>query len=422
MLLALEKTRILVGASSKSAHHWVAAGFLMHLSGVSLGSCVVAGRVPISTGGRCSTGKPFFVRRLPAFQQPSGIVRRRILRKCARFSEEQRYAQQFFSKTIRNVQASVPRTFDVTPGLVLFACAGTYAYTTWISFIFATLNGAAIALDPLPLGAVFGLLGGLVVRCVELWRRTCGGECPESIEVSTWKQACCINSDDLLEKGILLGMASISIPVGVLLGDFSLGERSVSVVKEQCTDLQKGLLQTTGSIASCAVVHGVLQQALLAQFSLMANQQVVLSNKSGYLLPLVAAGPALVPIVTALATAGLELIVYLVVCETLRPVANCEAQACQDAISVESKRCARLSTLMGVPSEVATLRAEAFEKLAAQWAEQRQVCKRRREITNLVRALTAATVYAASGGSFLAPVLTNIAVNDGVFRALTGKR
>ncbi|CAK0839175.1 unnamed protein product [Prorocentrum cordatum] len=103
------------------------------------------------------------------------------------------------------------------------------------------------------------------------------------------------------------------------------------------------------------------------------------------------------------------------------PSANFEAQACQEAIATERRRCARLFALMGVSREAADLRAEVFETLADQWEGRRQECRRRREVTNFVRVLTAAAVYAASGGSILAPVLANVAVNDGVLGIFTGK-
>mmetsp|Transcript_120712 Transcript_120712/g.341360 ORF Transcript_120712/g.341360 Transcript_120712/m.341360 type:complete len:404 (+) Transcript_120712:80-1291(+) len=386
-----------------------------------LAACLVSYQAPdyVSTGprGGPSVGKPFLARRLPVVPHATSAVRCSIPRRSRRddfvgvdrrsaaFFDEQRYAQQYFTKVLRDAAASLPEatlSLDIRLWLVLFACVSTYVSTTLSAIILAVSLGGAIAMDPWPLGVVYGLLGGALLRRVELWRRECGGERPEWFEESIWKQTCASKHDELLEKGVLLGMTPISLTGWLALRDMSIGEKSVSIVTEQCTDFQKALLQITGSLASCSLVHGLLQQVFLAQFA----SSVSIS---------------LAPVLALLAAAAFEFTIYLSVCEIFLPKANLEAQACQEAVSVERKRCARLFALMGASREVAGLRAEAFEMLAMQWEEEQQECRRRREITNFVRVFTAAAVYAASGGSILAPVLTNVAVTDSVFRAFSGE-
>eukprot|EP00746_Dinoflagellata_sp_MGD_P034922 gnl/MRDRNA2_/MRDRNA2_183554_c0_seq1.p1 gnl/MRDRNA2_/MRDRNA2_183554_c0~~gnl/MRDRNA2_/MRDRNA2_183554_c0_seq1.p1 ORF type:complete len:412 (+),score=60.89 gnl/MRDRNA2_/MRDRNA2_183554_c0_seq1:75-1310(+) len=339
-------------------------------------------------------------------------------------SEEQLFAQQYLRKTIRESQASLPKPSDeiasgekIEPQLVIFTCAFTYAQTIIASGILASLRGGVCwpsirgqCEASMTLGIVYGLLGGVILRRVEIWRRACNDERDKLSEKSVWKQACNSDNDELLEKGVLLGVTGLSITARVLLQDSSLGEKSVSIVNQQCTDLEKALLQITGSIASCALVHGALQQVLLAQFSSMASSS-----------PMVASGTALAPAAVASLTAAFEFAAYLLVCQILLPMANYEAQARRQGVLAKRKRCLQLFALMGVPREVARLRAEAFEKVAEEWDEQERECNRRREITNFVRVLMAATVYAASSGSILAPVLTNIAVTDSVLRVLSVK-
>jgi len=260
-----------------------------------------------------------------------------------------------------------------------------------------------MSVDPVPSGIAYGLLGAFVLRRVEMWRRECWDDPPGMIEDSIWQQAGTGNRDELLEKGILLGTLPVST-LGWLLTGASLGETSVAIVNKECTDLQKAFLQITGSVSSCVLVHGQIQQALS---TLLASSDAVSTGMA--------------PVFATLATAAFEFIVYLLVCERLLPVASLSTRASSEAINVERERCARLFTLGGVPLEVANSRARAFDRLAKQWEEQQNECRKRRETTNFVRVSTAAIVYTISGGSILAPVLTNIVVTDGVLRVLSGK-
>lgn len=429
----------------------------MSLPGAFLGSYLAAGLTLLGAAGRLTVGRPFIGRRVPVAPQARDAVRRYVPRRCRKedsagvetqtaardgeleddlieteaddsaFTPQQLYARQFLATTLRQAQAGRPlsKVLDLRPWFVLIVCATDYFQaSTAASLMSFDLLGKAIALEPWVLGIVLGLVGAALVRQVELWRRECMDGRPELLTESMWELASNTKNDELLEKGVLLGMLPIST-IARALGAISTGERSVSIVINECTEFEKALLQILGSTASCALVHGVAQNFFAARLTSLFNWLAMLSMpedpSATWWWPAVAAGPAFVPLLAVLMTVAFEYSAYLLTCEFFLPLSNFEARSCQEAVSSERRRCEKLFTLMGTPSDEARLRAEAFRELAKQWEEQQTECKRRREITSLFRIFTAAVVYAVSGGSILAPVLANVAVTDGVVGLFTGK-
>lgn len=343
-------------------------------------------------------------------------------------SEEQEFAQQYFFKILRETKKSVPvvEALRIPKWLVLLACISTYFNSTVISVSLAASGGIYITADALSDGVACGLLGALVLRAVERWRRECQSECPEPFDEAKWSKTCNVKSDELLEKGILLGIAPISVPAWGLMRDFSYGERSLSIAEEGCSPLQKAVLQICGSVASCCLVQGVVQQALTVKFAQIATWLSIYAIPedplSTWWWPAIASGPVFAaPVAATLAAAAFEFIVYLFTCELLLPKANSELRACEEAISTERGRSVKMFQLMGVTREVAEQRAQAFDVLAVRWQEQQLECKWRREVTNLVRVTAAAMAYTASGWSILAPVLVNVVVTDSVVGLFTGQ-
>jgi len=413
---------------------------------IVLGFHAVSGFTPLSIPQRFLKRKTLLARPQPMLADRRKAVRYSVPRMSGRDElthsrenntiDEEVRAQQYLSQLLRESRRSLPRTIEsveLTPWFVMVFCTITYANAALVSIILGQLlPEVCFPITPVqcdastPLGIAYGLLGGTILRQVEMWRRTCSEPSDEDLGEMTGRQA---RNDELLEKGVLLGVAPVSIFARILQQDPAIGETSVSIVSEECTDSQKAILQIMGSLSSCLLVQGLVERALLTDFSSLAGLSAISSMPSDpseyarvmQLMTLVASGTALAPVAAVLATASFEFLAYLLVCQVLLPMANYEAQACQEAVSIKRKRYAQLLAFQGVSREVASLRAEAFDKVAMDWEEQQQECTKRREITNFVRVLTAATVYAASGGSILAPVLTNIAVTDSVLRVLSGK-
>mmetsp|Transcript_149470 Transcript_149470/g.264316 ORF Transcript_149470/g.264316 Transcript_149470/m.264316 type:complete len:466 (-) Transcript_149470:231-1628(-) len=262
---------------------------------------------------------------------------------------------------------------------------------------------------------LYGLLGGAVVRNVENWRRAFG------------------DKGEPYEHGVRLGMWTTQFTLNWMGygNDRALGERAVSSVNDQPLELPKCILHMLGTLASCCWVHIVLQQDLAQQFAAVMNEYVLKSmpDMPQWLAWKVAALDV-AALDHAVVTASAIYFTAVFACAAddaasrlLRPKANYEAEASREAVATARKRCAKLFVL-NAPPEVAKLRSEAFDEVAKEWEAKQQERDERAQITSAVRALVAAIVYTASGGSLIAPFLASIAGSDSldpVFALIHGK-
>jgi len=329
-------------------------------------------------------------------------------------SDKYLYAQQYLAKTLRTAQDLMPRTYPrvrIKPWFMAWQSLGMFSYMAFSGIaISSVLDGivfkapgftasglemlewatsrflAGFPADTAFVGILYGLLGGAVLQYVEGWRREKGGD-----------------NDELLDLLLLTGFYPVTF-IARVLGRFdtSMGERELLVVKDWCPEFVKALLQLFGSLGTCAWVQGVLQQGFAQGFTNLLD-----SKLEGAVAALLIA-------------VAFEFTAYLIVHRALLPTANAQAQESWEAVATARKRCARLFAY-DAPAEVASLRAEAFQQVAKDWQEEQREREQRRLLTNFVRILTAATVYAASGESILAPLLTNLALSNSMSAVLRGQ-
>ena len=81
-----------------------------------------------------------------------------------------------------------------------------------------------------------------------------------------------------------------------------------------------------------------------------------------------------------------------------------EAEARVDAVRTARLRSANLFAL-NAPADVAKRRTQAFDAMAKQWLHRTQTAEERMTTASAARAFVAASVYAASGNSLVAPLV-----------------
>ena len=92
---------------------------------------------------------------------------------------------------------------------------------------------------------------------------------------------------------------------------------------------------------------------------------------------------------------------------SLRPAVTAEARAREQAVAVASERSLQRFALEA-PADVAERRHHAFVAAAGEWRDARRRRDTREHAASTARALIAAAVYAASGGSQLAPLMAGV--------------
>lgn len=347
--------------------------------------------------------------------------------------DDKKYARKYFRDTSRQVSASlpgsadigiaVPAELDLVENVCLRSYISVFVSLTLVAWrrglpIIPTVMGLFGSSGPIALaGMSYGLLGAFVVRRVDLWRREYESDNSDMFCDFNWKRA---GHDELLEKAVLLGVLPIAFFAFAMEKDFSFGERAVALVNKECTDVQKAILQITGSFASCTLLHCLFQHNLRTRFSNYASifaMSVMPPDPSNtWWWPFVASSRRLAMPASVVATSALEFGIYLLACQVLLPMATSEEAAYQEMFDTKRKRCEKVFALTGVTREVAASRAEAFEELVKKWERRQKESKKRKEISNLARAVLAAIFFQASGESILAPLLTNIVVTDSVLR------
>ena len=93
----------------------------------------------------------------------------------------------------------------------------------------------------------------------------------------------------------------------------------------------------------------------------------------------------------------------------LRPLARAREDAEAAAVADLRRRAPRLYQL-GMPPDAARRMSRALEEEAGAWEWRRAEERRRADVARVLRAAVVSTVYAASGGSLMAPVLASLGV------------
>ena len=339
-------------------------------------------------------------------------------------------ADKYFAAVVRTTSRELitNEQLPLTPSYVAFTLTFNLA-----AHIMATREATmALQLPPLMLisqgldsnlyGVAWGALGALAVAAIEVWR--CGG-CSIEEENAAECPRC-----SALRSPVLVGTAPLAVLSNVMLRDPGVGERAATMVASRSFDgAPRGLPSSTmlaalgGALVSCAWAQGIVQPLVCAGFR-EATMRVTLSGTDADMLaahagscavPLpnnfafVSARMVFEPIASVLVTALLVAISDNVLTMALQPVGRARADAIRAALQQAKQRSRRVFGLEA-PAEEAELASAAFEEQVGQWLSYREESTRMDLVASAARGLVAASVFAASGGCLLAPVLASLGV------------
>lgn len=326
------------------------------------------------------------------------------------------------SESVPDEEERLPLTPWYVTGTLLFNLAAHLVATGEVCTV---LNMHSPSLYPLGVAGggslglaqvlVWGVPGAFSMAAVELWR--CGDDCavPED-------DADCPRCSALVSP-LLIGTAPVAAVSRVLLNEAGVGERVVRVVQQSSDGARQAstvALAAGGALASCAWAQGVVQtylQTWLRQAAAAAatacfdaaqasSSAEAISNSAATLLTVRA---ALAPAAAVLVTATLVVAFETATASVLQPEAVARARATEEALEAAREK-AGLFFALEAPPEEARRRAVAFEAEAKRWKLAREEAARRDTVASALRATVAASVFAASGGCLLAPVVAGLGV------------
>ena len=277
-------------------------------------------------------------------------------------------------------------------------------------------------------GMAWGGPGMLAIAAIEQWR------CDEcSVEESECNVDGCPRCATL-SNPILVGTAPLAMMSTALIGDASIGDRSVKVMQTVSTDapVPSLCLAGGGALASCAWAQGFFQtglQVLLAEgafrltvasMAMPPPDAAVASDALAlvHVLPehaalaMLAVRRAIVPVATVLLTAGVVAGAEVAAARLLQPEASAQADATSAALLAARPR-ARVLFAMDAPPTEAARRLSTFEGLVDGWERRRVDVARTDRAASLARAVVCAGAFAASGGCLLAPVIASLGAAEG---------
>ena len=272
---------------------------------------------------------------------------------------------------------------------------------------------ASCAADPMK-GVGAGLIGAGAAYASEAWRTS--GRLPDETTL--------YDTDPCLAHAVLVGTWPLALFANIMAEDATVGERAVDAVLENESPLPGALLHLAGTTAACAWAHGVLQQSLdlgLTNLAISNAMRYMPTDTEGvWWWPLIAAGTALAPITATFLTAVITAAADTTVWRALQPSAAAVGQARIEAVRVARERAPTLFRLDGRARPL--LRASAFDAAAERWEKRTRERDARFAVASAARSLAAATAYAASGHSQLAPLLCGVLGGSSTVRAvLSGK-
>ena len=300
----------------------------------------------------------------------------------------QRELSTALSKARRNSE-SLP---DLPGGAAAVAYSpAIVAYTLWLSItatlmITEFLSAAAAVPGPVSSlaspemvlhGLIWGVPGAALVKELESWR-------------------CKVSAAEIsptVSNTVVLGL----LPLAAIIERLR-GERALPVVRE--APFLTAATLVGGAAASSAVVNGLLQSSYAAILRELFDAGAA---------PFCGLAAAATPAAAAMTTAAALAMADGAVDRALRPLARAREDAEAAAVADLRRRAPRLYQL-GMPPDAARRMSRALEEEAGAWEWRRAEERRRADVARVLRAAVVSTVYAASGGSLMAPVLASLGV------------
>ena len=210
-------------------------------------------------------------------------------------------------------------------------------------------------------------------------------------ELESWR--CKVSAAEMISpivsNTVVLGLLPLSIIERLR------GERALPVVRE--APFLTAATLVGGAAASSAVVNGLLQSSYAAIL-----RELFDAGAAPFCGLAAAATPAAAAMTTAAALAMAD-----------GAVDRCAAGAARRRRGGGRRRprcrAPRLYQL-GMPPDAARRMSRALEEEAGAWEWRRAEERRRADVARVLRAAVVSTVYAASGGSLMAPVLASLGV------------
>ena len=292
---------------------------------------------------------------------------------------------------------------SLSASTLLAGCGAAGSAAALIGDVCLTVPQQCNTVSP-PTTLGYGMLGALLVRGAEAWRRD--GCAAAGTSCST---------RSLLTQSILVGTLPLQI-ASTFAGDAGVAERAAAAMEEEQCGPRTGLLQLVGAAAACAWTQGVVQHALTSRLAslavLNAARLYPQEPESTWWWPAVAAGTAISPFAAAALAAALAASLDGLIAQTLCPVREAESRERFEAVEIAIQRGPRLFELEGMAPDAAARRAADFERAARDWQHAQLEHAWRCDAAACARAGTAALVYAASGGSALAALVASLGAID----------
>jgi len=300
-------------------------------------------------------------------------------------------AQRELSTALSKARRDSEQLPDLTGGAASVAYSpAIVAYTLWLSItatlmITEYLSAAAAVPGPVSSlaspemvmhGLLWGVPGAALVKELESWR-------------------CKVSAAEIsptVSNTVVLGLLPLSIIERLR------GERALPVVRE--APFLTAATLVGGAAASSAVVNGLLQSSYAAILRELFDAGAA---------PFCGLAAAATPAAAAMTTAAALAMADGAVDRALRPLARAREDAEAAAVADLRRRAPRLYQL-GMPPDAARRMSRALEEEAGAWEWRRAEERRRADVARVLRAAVVSTVYAASGGSLMAPVLASLGV------------
>ena len=300
-------------------------------------------------------------------------------------------AQRELSTALSKARRDSEQLPDLTGGAASVAYSpAIVAYTLWLSItatlmITEYLSAAAAVPGPVSSlaspemvmhGLLWGVPGAALVKELESWR-------------------CKVSAAEIsptVSNTVVLGLLPLSIIERLR------GERALPVVRE--APFLTAATLVGGAAASSAVVNGLLQSSYAAILRELFDAGAA---------PFCGLAAAATPAAAAMTMAAALAMADGAVDRALRPLARAREDAEAAAVADLRRRAPRLYQL-GMPPDAARRMSRALEEEAGAWEWRRAEERRRADVARVLRAAVVSTVYAASGGSLMAPVLASLGV------------
>ena len=168
------------------------------------------------------------------------------------------------------------------------------------------------------------------------------------------------------------------------------------------------MLAAGGALASCAWAQGIVQGGVCTAFRELSMRMAMAGGGDFPAFPVFFARAALEPAVVVLLTAAAVAAVDAGASRALQPMSRPKTEAAAEALESARRRSSSLFSLeLGEPTLAADASAE-FGQQVETWNDARRRLARKDLTASFGRAAVAASVFAASGGCLVAPVVASL--------------